>query len=49
VQRAPQPQVQHAPQQVQRQAPQQVQRQAPPDRRTPAEKKMDKDEENGHR
>jgi hypothetical protein len=49
VQRAPQPQVQHAPQQVQRQAPQQVQRQAPPDRRTPAEKKKDKDEENGHR
>jgi len=49
VQRAPLPQVQHAPQQVQRQAPQQVQHQAPPDRRTPAEKKKDKDEENGHR
>lgn len=51
VQHAPQPQVQHAPQQVQRQAPQpQVQRQVPqPDRRTPAEKKKDKDEENGHR
>jgi len=42
VQHAPQPQVQHAPPPVQRQVPQR-------DPRTPAEKKKDQDEANGHR
>jgi hypothetical protein len=50
VQHAPQPQVQHAPQPQAQHAPPPVQRQVPqPDRRTPAEKKKDKDEDNGHR
>ena len=49
VQHAPQPQVQRAPPQVQHAPAPQPQHQAPPDRRTPAEKKKDKDEENGHR
>ncbi len=42
VQHAPQPQVQHAPPPAQRQVPQR-------DPRTPAEKKKDQDEANGHR
>jgi len=50
VQHAPQPQMQHAPQPQVQHAPPPVQRQVPQrDPRTPAEKKKDQDEANGHR